>query len=255
MTETDYYKVISDRLTANKDEFADRVYQWQKQRIESHGGVAYPREYYGIVGSTWLDPYPGFDIVIFDFNFKDEQRTPTKSIITESTFRNDSPGVTIQKQFSYSATYTDAFSYGFTEGLKIGTKAILKAGISFLVQGRLEVSAELSFGANQTVTATKTENFSNTITITVAPSTSVRVVANLLQWKGATNFTASAALDASQIPTAQVSWSLKGGGAQTSLVPLDVLLPNHSDWIVPVAGTMNADMGYDAEVETTPITT
>jgi hypothetical protein len=254
MSDTDYYKTISNVLTAKKGEFADRAYQWLKLQIEAQGRQAPPRESYGTIGWTWIDPGRA-DLVISDFRFKDQQRTPSKSIIAENVFRNDSPGVTIQKQFNYSTTYTDTFSYGFTEGLTVGTKATIKAGIPFFVSGRVEVSAQISFGASQTVTTTKAEAFSNTLTITVNPNTQVRVVATLSQWSGVTGFTASAALDASRTPYAQVSWALRDGGASTGSIPLDVLLPNHSDWIVPVSGTMNADMGFDAEVETTPITT
>ena len=96
-----------------------------------------------------------YGIMLTNFTYEMNDPVYTPLIAFEQDFTNTtSVPDTMTPSFTRSEAAT--FSFGFNEGLKIGTKATVKVGIPLIAEGEAEVSGEISFGSSQQWTTTKT---------------------------------------------------------------------------------------------------
>lgn len=140
-----------------------------------------------------------YQTTICNFQYSDPVTSETVEIAHEQEFEYD---VTKDKEhsgnvsttFTYSANESRSLQYKFTEGLKLGAKAKFEAKAPF-VGTEIEVSAEVSFSADQTITNTTTETWTYSTQITVPSGTKalVEAVINVAHVEAA--FTCTAQVD------------------------------------------------------------
>ena len=84
--------------------------------------------------------------------------------LKEQIVENNS-SATVNSQVSFSHNYSVTKNWGNVAGLKVGAKTNIKAGIPFLAEGKIEVSAEGSYQHSWggSVTDSKTDTWSATI--------------------------------------------------------------------------------------------
>lgn len=94
---------------------------------------------------------------------------------------NSQDSVVLKRSESTTAT----FSWSITEGIKIGAKTTIQAGIPKIVDGKIELSTELSLSSTQTKTESKTQTWEVNTNITIPPWT--HIDANLIMRAGEQN--------------------------------------------------------------------
>lgn len=192
------------------------------------------------------------DLVLSDFTFSKQEGTKGTEIIGTQTFLNNA-NATITDSFTYSSTKTESFTLKFSEGLKVGTKATVKTNLGFIVKGRAEINAEITFSSDQTWSSQVAETFADTITISVPAHSRLSATAILNIEKGVFNFKGIATAT-SQIVDAVMWFKGKDGGGSSWHVPLKVLLSADADRQVPVSGTVDGALAVSVTVSTDEIT-
>lgn len=115
-----------------------------------------------------------YGLVITDFSYGNVTKSMSDLAAHTQTYRNQSPDDPLEATFTYTETRQDSQSFKFTEGLKVGAKAQFKAKLPLVGEASTEVSAEVSFSAEQTVSTTSTTTWQFSEKITVKPNTAVQ---------------------------------------------------------------------------------
>ncbi|NOT83717.1 MAG: ETX/MTX2 family pore-forming toxin [Methylococcaceae bacterium] len=121
-----------------------------------------------------VDFYADYQIALADFSYQTQTPMLTPVIAFDQTLTNHS-NVQDSSTVSFTRSETASFSFGFKEGLKIGTKAKVKVGIPLIADGEAEVSGELTFDANQQWTTSNTQSWSASETVNIPPNSTLRV--------------------------------------------------------------------------------
>lgn len=107
----------------------------------------------------------GVTVDLSSFTYDTPSPLTTPSVIASGEFDNDS-AVQNSELFSDQRSTTASFKWSITEGLKLGAKTTFKVGTP-VVEGGVEVSAELSFGSTQEQTTTTTQTWTWSATVNV----------------------------------------------------------------------------------------
>jgi hypothetical protein len=188
------------------------------------------------------------NLVLSDFVLRNQSTTKGAEVVRTSQFMNDANDA-ITETFAYSTSKIDTLSFKFNQGLKIGTKAEVKAGLSFLAIAKVEVSGEFTFTAEQSWSTSVTETFSDTVSITVPANSRVDATATLETESGSFDFAAKAT-PTSPALRALMFCRLKQGGGDSWSVPLTLVLPDEADRQVPVSGVLTGALALDVTVST-----
>jgi len=246
MNEIDLLAVMRQRLVDNPAPAFARAVQW----LQDEGRDTSELESF----ATDFDFYDDYGIVISDFSVAKQDAERDASIIAEKRYNNEG-NVNLEDTFTYTKTTQSSFTFKFTEGLKIGTKVTTEAKIPIVnVGGKVEISGEFTFGAEQSWTTVKTETFSDSLKIQVPPHSTVEAVATLSTEHGSFSFSALATATATRT-NVWVTFKLKHGKGYTErLIPLGVLLPSEADRQVGVSGTLADSLGISVNVDTRNLT-
>jgi len=193
-------------------------------RVQQYYQEVSPETLNGIKG---LDPdghtdfyYPDYGLVISDFAYSSVNPSFTPNEVADQTLANNGT-TTIDETFSFKKASQDSFKFGFSEGLKVGTKASAKVSLPFVGEGTAEISAELSFNANQEWTKTKAEEWTYSIRVPVPPKSTVQCTGFIKYSKITCPFTATVKATDGKVLT----WFQLDNGTFTEFpVPLTVLL-------------------------------
>ncbi len=117
-----------------------------------------------------------YDLLISNFSYSEVKQSLKSVVAHQETYTNASPDDPLEATFSYDYSRQDGQSFKFTEGLKVGTKAGVKAKLPLVGEANVEVSAEVSFSAEQSFSTTETSRWSFLQKVTVKPNTSVKVI-------------------------------------------------------------------------------
>lgn len=253
MAGTNVKSVLMQRIESSVAEWWDRFWEYNSGQDRSRF-VSTPNCVVENVGAADSSDPTQSDLALVLSNFVLSEQSVSKGadIIRTDSFLNDS-NATVTESFTYSKTEVDTFSFKFAQGLKVGTKAEVKAGLSFLATAKVEVSGEISFNAEQSWSTQVSETFSDTVAIQVPPHSRVAATATLETAKGTYGFTADARVTNSKISVLMFLEKVGGGGESFS-TPLDVMLPDDADMVVPLSGTLNGALGVTVTVTTEPIT-
>ncbi len=166
-----------------------------------------------------------YGLLISDFAYADVTPIFTDLAADEQTYVNASPDDPLEATFAYEFSRQDGQSFKFAEGLKVGTKAGVKAKLPFVGEANVEVSAEVSFSAEQSFTTVDTTKWSFSEKITVKPRTAVK----------ATGYIRIAKLDAPFHCNVKV---LDGNALIQVKIKGDQL---YTSWVVPIVNMMSDD--------------
>nr|WP_294508286.1 ETX/MTX2 family pore-forming toxin [uncultured Rhodopila sp.] len=245
-TQTNVAYVLSDRINSSASKWWEQMWAWTLTHNPNVGRDRFDPTPNGVVYDISSDD---LGLVLSDFTFSAVDGTKATEIIGSKNFQNDG-NATITDSFTYSTTKTESFTLKFTEGLKVGLKAEVKAGFGFIIGAKVTVSGEITFNSEQSWTSQVAETFGDTITITVPPKTRLLASAVLNLEKGRFNFRGVAtATNLKNI--VQMGFRLKEGGFNSWNIPLEVLLPADADRQVPVAGIVDGALAVSVTVTTT----
>lgn len=166
-----------------------------------------------------------YALLVTDFNYGQVKQSLNSIIAHQETYANASPDDPLEATFSYEYSRQDGQSFKFTEGLKVGTKAGVKAKLPLVGEANVEVSAEVSFSAEQSFSTTETSKWSFNQKVTVKPNTSVKVIGFIRIGKVDAPFNCNVrVLDGNVL----VEVKLKGD-------------QGYSSWVFPIAAMMSDD--------------
>ncbi len=131
------------------------------------------------------------EIKLTNFDFEPFEWFSSITLVYNQELKNDSSAELLTK-FSYRESTQNTFSFGFKEGLKLGTKASFKAGIPLVGAGEVEVSGEISFDATQQWTDTSTKEWAVDMTVAVPARKTIDAKFMLNSGTGQPKFTATA---------------------------------------------------------------
>jgi hypothetical protein len=169
MTQIDIKAQLKKRYEADLPNVWKRVQDYYAKIGESSRLDGYVLDPDGAV-----DFYANYGVAITDFTYEVETPNYAPVIAFDQSFANNTDATDTMTP-SFTRSETDAFSFGFNEGLKIGTKATIKVGIPLIADGEAEVSGEISFGSSQQWTKSETQTWASSTTAQVPPHSTVEV--------------------------------------------------------------------------------
>ncbi|HYP58501.1 MAG TPA: ETX/MTX2 family pore-forming toxin [Beijerinckia sp.] len=191
-----------------------------------------------------------YDLLITDFTYGNVNTSMRDLVAHEEIYINSSPDDPLEATFSYEYSRQDGQSFKFTEGLKVGTKAGVKAKLPIVGEANVEVSAEVSFSAEQSFTTTETSRWNFSEKLTVKPSTSVKVTGLIRIAKLDAPFTCKVkVLDGN----AFVELGLKGNKGYSQMVmPIKAIMSDEERSFV-LSGNLNGSEAAETFVKVVPV--
>lgn len=140
--------------------------------------------------------YSRLEVVLTDFQYEEDYKiTPSKLVFRNSGhWLNDTEVLQPNQRFSKTHTTTASFEWSLTEGLKLSTKTSFKAGLPILVDGKVELTTELSFSATEKKTESTTQTWTIDVPITLPAYSIVDAHVNISQLTYSPKWTAKAAI-------------------------------------------------------------
>ncbi len=193
-----------------------------------------------------------YGLLITDFSYGQVKQTLNNVVAHQETYANASPDDPLEATFSYEYSRQDGQAFKFTEGLKVGTKAGVKAKLPLVGEANVEVSAEVSFSAEQSFSTTETSKWNFNQKVTVKPNTSVKVVGFIRIGKVNAPFNCNVkVLDGNVL----VEVKLKGDQGYSSWVFPVVAMMSDDERSFVLAGTLSGSEASDIFVKVEPVNT
>lgn len=191
-----------------------------------------------------------YGITLQDFTYSTPSIVQTPVVVSTRTYQNDGD-TEIQEDFEFSKAMEESFTFGFTEGLKVGAKATAKVGLPLVGESEVELSAEVTFQADQQWTNTETKQWSLKTSVPVPAHSTVKITGFITNAKIDTMFSGVAKATKGNVLT----WfKLKGEGGYTEFpIPLVVLLPEDQR-VFPVSGSFQGVEGISAYTHVEKVT-
>jgi hypothetical protein len=130
-----------------------------------------------------------YKLVAIDYENLKQPIVKPRALVSRE-FRNDS-NATIHSTFQQSEQNTDSFSWSITAGLKLGASAKYKAGVPFIGQAEVTLSAELTVAAGKTNTVTHANTWSESVTLDIPAKNAIKASIMLNEAHVDTPFTAT----------------------------------------------------------------
>ena len=121
--------------------------------------------------------------VLTDFKWDDKASSPIDkaetTVLYQQIYDNRKGADKMTPTFSFSKSTQDSHTFKFTEGLKVGAKTSVSAGLDFLAKGEVTISAEVSFSAEQSFSYADTKTWTMSVPVEVLPGTVANVKGSL----------------------------------------------------------------------------
>lgn len=190
-----------------------------------------------------------YGLAISDFAYGNAAPILKDLIAHEETYVNSSPDDPLEATFAYEFSRQDGQNFKFAEGLKVGTKAGVKAKLPFVGEANVEVSAEVSFSAEQSFTTVQMSKWTFSTKVTVKPNTAVQVTGFIQIATLNTPFTCKVkVLDGNVL----VEVKLKGDQGYTSWVVPIVYMMSDEERSFVLSGTLTGSEAARIFVKETP---
>ncbi|MGR0482725.1 MAG: ETX/MTX2 family pore-forming toxin [Candidatus Electronema sp. V4] len=225
----------------------------QRIKQDTTGAWARVQAYYQQIGKTSfiddidsLDGLTAFDdddygITLQDFTYSTPDVVPMPVEASIRIYQNDGD-TEIQEYFEFTKTMEESFTFGFTEGLKVGTKATAKVGLPLVGESEIALSAEVMFQSDQYWTQTETKGWALKTVVPVSAHSMVKITGFINNAKINATFSGVAKATKGSVLT----WfKLKGHGYTEAVVPLVILLPEDKR-TVPLSGSFQGIEGISA---------
>jgi Clostridium epsilon toxin ETX/Bacillus mosquitocidal toxin MTX2 len=201
------------------------------------------------VDRSTVEFYDDYGLLITDFSYGSVSKSFNDMVAHEQTYSNSSPDDPLEATFTYAYTRQDSQALKFTEGLKIGTKAAVKAKLPLVGESSVEVSAEVSFSAEQTIATTSTTNWQFSEKITVKPETAVQARGFIRVAKLDAPFTCHVRVTDGKV----LVWFLLKSGSYTELpIPITDMMTDEERSFV-LSGNLSGSEAADAYVKVRPV--
>lgn len=236
MKEWDIAAVLAERIRQ------DMAGAWARVKAY-YDEIGQSAELDGIAGLEGLTQFydDNYGITLRDFTYSTPEVVQRPIVASTRTYQNDG-NTEITDEFQFTKTMEESFTFRFTEGLKVGTKATASIGLPLVGESEVELSAEITFQADEEWSKTETKEWTLRTTVPVPPHSNVKV----------TGFITNAAIDATFSGVAKatrglvLTWfRMEQGGYTEFPVPLVVLLPE-SQRTVPLSGSFRGVEGINA---------
>jgi hypothetical protein len=193
-----------------------------------------------------------YDLLITDFSYGEVKQSLKSLIAHQETYANASPDDPLEATFSYEYSRQDGQSFKFTEGLKVGAKAGVKAKLPLVGEANVEVSAEVSFSAEQSFSTTESSKWNFLQKVTVKPLTSVKVIGYIRIGKIDAPFNCNVkVLDGNVL----VEVKLKGDKGYSSWVFPVAAMMSDAERSFVLSGNLSGSEASDIYVKVEPVTT
>ncbi len=190
-----------------------------------------------------------YDLLITDFHYGAVSKSFSDLVAHEQTYINSSPDDPLEATFTYTFSRQDSQTFKFTEGLKIGTKAAAKVKLPLVGETAIEVSAEVSFSAEQSVVTTSTTTWQFSEKITVKPDTAVQAEGFIRVAKLDAPFTCNVRVTGGNV---LVWFLLKGGNSYTELpIPVTDMMTD-AERSFALAGNLSGSEAAETYVKVVP---
>jgi hypothetical protein len=128
----------------------------------------------GLDPGNTLEFYDDYGITLTNFVYQTQDPVFAPEMVSERVYENDGD-TEISEDFSYSKALEESFTFGFTEGLKVGLQATVSAGLPLVGEAEVQISGEVSFEANQSWTQTETKTWEVRTTVPVPAHSTTKV--------------------------------------------------------------------------------
>ncbi|WP_225902689.1 ETX/MTX2 family pore-forming toxin [Pseudanabaena sp. PCC 6802] len=199
---------------------------------------------------AWVDCYEVY-VDLVDFKYSDVVTNYTPEIVGERIYTNDTGTSSLDDTFTYSKTLTESFTFGFSEGLKVGASAKFKAGLPIIGEGEVSLDAEVSFTANQSWTQTESRTWSQSTKVTVPPHSDIKVTAFISQADINSKFTGTARATDGHIQMGVYIDDPKN--IQDLIIPIVAILTDEQRGF-PLSGTFAGVEGVLSYTKVEPVT-
>ena len=132
------------------------------------------------------------------FKYMDPIWKPYPIVLVSQKIANPSPA-TINTRFEYAEATQDVIEFGFSETLKVGTKASIKAELPLAGEASMELSAEVAFTADNKWTTLQEKDWAGAIEIQVPPESQVDVSLRLMEADTVVDFEAFATISKASV--------------------------------------------------------
>jgi Clostridium epsilon toxin ETX/Bacillus mosquitocidal toxin MTX2 len=201
------------------------------------------------VDRSTVDFYDDYDLLITDFRYGTIAKSFSDAVAHEQTYSNSSPDDPLEATFTYTYTRQDSQTFKFTEGLKVGAKAGFKAKLPLVGESSVEVSAEVSFSAEQTIATTSTTTWQFSEKITVKPETAVQAKGFIRVAKVDAPFTCNVRVAGGKV----LVWFLLKSGSYTEIpMPVTDMMTDEERSFV-LSGNLSGSEAADAYVKVRPV--
>lgn len=200
------------------------------------------------VDRSTVEFYDDYGLFITDFSYGDGTKTMNDMAVHQQTYVNRSPDDPLEGTFTYTLTRQDSQTFKFTEGLKIGAKASFKAGLPVLAEGKVEVSGEISFSAEQTLATTTTTTWQFAEKVTVKPLTAVQATGFLRFAEMDMPFTCNVSVNSGKV---LVWFQTTNGYTETPIPVTDMMAIEERTFVL--SGQFNGSEGDETYVQVDPL--
>ena len=156
----------------------DQANAWTRIQdyMKSIGDTETLRNVAGLDPGNTLEFYDDdYGITLTNFVYQTQDPVFTPEIVSERVYDNNDGDTEISEDFSFSKALEETFTFGFTEGLKVGLEATLKTGLPMVAEGEVTLSGEVTFEANQSWTQTETKTWEVRTTVPVPAHSTTRI--------------------------------------------------------------------------------
>lgn len=184
-----------------------------------------------------------YGITLQDFTYSTPEVVQTPMVVDTRTYQNDGD-TQVLDEFSFTKTVEESFTFSFTEGLTVGTTATAKVGLPLIGESEVELSAEVTFQAEQQWAKTETHEWSLKTTVPIPAHSTVKITGFITNAKIDATFSGIAKATKGKVLT----WfALKGvdAGFTEIYIPLVVLLPEEQR-VFPISGSFQGVEGISS---------
>lgn len=184
--------------------------------------------------------------------------TTRKSLRDSFTINNNSPAE-ISRVITIADEITNEFSWGFSETLKAGTKITGSAGVPILAEGKVEVSLDLQFEANQNTKSSQKKTFQMSYDVKIPQNSQVTISAWYDRIDGISlDYTATAEITGNIVRITVYNDRVKDSSATGEMIRSQLDVSNFDGTIVEVKdnsviakirGTMTASVGVRGQLD------
>lgn len=237
MAEWNLPSILAKRVDEDREGVWKRIQAWyqaigQDQKLDR---VA------SLVGALF-QPDCDYGITLQNFTFGEINPLEKPIEASTRTYQNDGD-TEILEEFAFTKALEESFTFGFTEGLKVGTRATTKIKLPLIGESEIELNAEMSFDASEEWTRRETKEWSLKSTVPVPPRSTVKVTGFISNARLDTTFSGQAVATRGLIMT---RFELKDGKGFTEIpIPLVVLLTAEQR-SVPLSGRFRGVEGVSA---------